>query len=129
MLLSVRFGVLLALVGGFQDSYTFISSGGVFAVKGEWLHSLAHTPLILAFVVGVMIAERIKVNPLKLFVKDWLRAILIFEIILLSIVGFIFASAQVSSFRKLVDSAYSTSMSTSNLRCHCLCFFCRNCCW
>jgi uncharacterized membrane protein YoaK (UPF0700 family) len=142
---SVPFGILLAIVGGFLDAYTFIGRGGVFAnaqtgnivflgiyaSKGEWRQALAHVPPILAFAIGVIVAEAIKNNSSRLYILDWARTVLILEIIVLFIIGFIpqtipniivtvtvsfVTSIQVSSFRKLVDSQYSTTMSTGNLR-------------
>lgn len=142
---SVPLGMLLAIVGGFLDAYTFIGRGGVFAnaqtgnivfvgiyaAKGNWGQALAHVPPILAFIVGVIVAEAIKKNPLRLFMQDWEKAVLLLEIIVLFIIGFVpntipnifvtvtisfVASVQVTSFRKLVDSPYNTTMCTGNLR-------------
>ncbi|MDP4093942.1 MAG: YoaK family protein [Bacillota bacterium] len=142
---SVPFGILLAIVGSFLDAYTYVSRGGVFAnaqtgnivllgiyaSKGEWYQALAHIPPILAFVLGVIVAESIKNNSPRLFLLDWTPAILIFEMTVLVIIGFIpntvpnsfvtimvsfVSSVQISSFRKLVDSPYCTTMSTGNLR-------------
>lgn len=142
---SVPFGILLAIVGGFLDAYTYIGRGGVFAnaqtgnivflgiyaSKGEWKQALTHLPPILAFVLGVIVAEAIKNNSPKLFLLHWTPAILVFEMIVLIIIGFIpntvpssfvtvivsfVSSVQISSFRKLVDSPYCTTMSTGNLR-------------
>ena len=142
---SVPFGVLLAIVGGFLDAYTFMSRGGVFAnaqtgnivllgvyaSKREWRQALIHVPPILAFIVGVIVTEWIRNNQSRLFLKDWPQTVLILEIIILFIIGFIpdtissivvtaivsfVASIQSSSFRKLVDSPYATTMSMGNLR-------------
>lgn len=142
---SVRFGILLAIVGGFLDAYTFVGRGGVFAnaqtgnivllgiyaSKGYWRQAIVHIPPILACVIGVIVVESIKKVSSRLFILDWGQAVLILEIIVLFIIGFIpntvpnsivtvavsfVASIQVSSFRKLVDSPYTTTMSTGNLR-------------
>lgn len=142
---SVRLGILLAIVGGFLDVYTFIGRGGVFAnaqtgnivllgayaAKGELRAALAHVPPILACVIGVFVVESIKKFSSQLFMLDWTQVVLILEILILTIIGFIpntvpnivvtvtvsfVASIQVSSFRKLVDSPYTTTMSTGNLR-------------
>ena len=142
---SVPFGVLLAIAGGFFDAYTFISRGGVFAnaqtgnivllgvyaAKGEWGQALVHVPPILAFVIGVVVSESIKSRPSHFFISDWRRAVLLLEIAVLFVIGFIpgtvpnmivtvtisfVASVQVTSFRKLVDSPFATTMSTGNLR-------------
>jgi len=142
---SLLFGMLLAIVGGFLDAYTFVGRGGVFcnaqtgnivflgiyAAKGEWAQALAHVPPILAFMAGVVASEIIKKAASHLQSMDWTRAILIFELLVLFAIGFIpvstpnfvititvsfIASVQVSSFRKLVDAPFSTTMCTGNLR-------------
>ncbi len=142
---SVELGILLAIVGGFLDAYTFIGRGGVFAnaqtgnvvlmgieaATGEWGKAVLHAVPVLAFVVGVVVAETIKKPSMRLFVPDAERAVLILEIAVLFFIGFIpytspniivtvaisFVSAvQVSSFRKLVGSQYNTTMITGNLR-------------
>jgi len=100
---SFRFGILLAIAGGFLDSYTFIGRGGVFAnaqtgnivllgiyaAKREWVQALVHIPPILAFIIGVIVVQAIKNNSSRLFILDWARAVLVFEIIVLFIIGFI----------------------------------------
>ena len=58
---SVQIGVLLAIVGGFLDAYTFIGRGGVFAnaqtgnivllavysAQREWEHALETIPPVI----------------------------------------------------------------------------------
>ncbi|WP_292388186.1 YoaK family protein [Methanosarcina sp. UBA5] len=141
----MELGILLAIVGGFLDSYTFVGRGGVFAnaqtgnvvlmgieaATGEWGQAVLHAVPILAFIVGVVVAEMIKKPSMRLFIPDSERAVLIIETAVLFIVGFIpytspniivtvaisfVSSVQVSSFRKLVGSAYNTTMITGNLR-------------
>ncbi|AAM04701.1 TPA: DUF1275 domain-containing protein [Methanosarcina acetivorans] len=142
---SVKLGILLAIVGGFLDTYTFIGRGGVFAnaqtgnvvlvgieaAAGEWEQAVFHAVPILAFIVGVVVAEMIKKPSIRLFIPDAERAVLILEIAVLFVIGFIpykspdiivtvavsfVSSVQISSFRKLVGSPYSTTMITGNLR-------------
>lgn len=142
---SLFLGILLAIVGGFLDAYTFIGRDGVFAnaqtgnivlvgiaaLKRDWMQTLLQTLPILAFIVGVIVAETIKKTSSIFFIKNSERAILILEIVILFIIGFIpnnifnilvtvtisfVASLQTSSFRKLVDSPYATTMCTGNLR-------------
>ena len=142
---SVPFCMLLAIVGGFLDAYTFVGRGGVFCnaqtgnivllgvylSAGRWQSALKHVPPVIAFIVGVFLAETIKRNNSPIHYLGWKRIILIFETIILFIIGFIpssapdvivtatvslVASIQVSSFRKLVDSQFNTTMSTGNLR-------------
>lgn len=93
--------------------------------------ALSHIPPIIAFIIGVFLAEAIKRNQTPIHYLDWKRKILLLETIVLFLIGFIPASApnvivtatvslvasiQVSSFRKLVDSQFNTTMSTGNLR-------------
>ncbi|MBP2642559.1 MAG: hypothetical protein H6Q67_446 [Firmicutes bacterium] len=142
---SVRLGILLAIVGGFLDAYTFIGRDGVFAnaqtgnivlvaagaAAGNWRQALLSIPPILAFIIGVIVAESLKKTSSFPFIKDSSRAVLIIEILVLFIIGFIpdtipnlfatiaisfVSSLQISAFRKLVNSPYSTTMATGNLR-------------
>jgi uncharacterized membrane protein YoaK (UPF0700 family) len=142
---SVIFGVLLAAVGGFLDAYTFICRDGVFAnaqtgnivlvgvyaAQGDLRQALIHIPPIAAFVLGVAFVEWTKDTSSKFYMLDWKRIVLIIEIIVLFIVGLLptsfsnlivtviisfVTSVQVSSFRKLVDIPFATTMSTGNLR-------------
>jgi uncharacterized membrane protein YoaK (UPF0700 family) len=137
--------MILAVVGGFLDAYTYIGRGGIFcnaqtgnivlvgvyAGLGKWDSALIHIPPIIAFMLGVFTAESIKNSPRKTRTWDWASIVLTAELVAIVIVGFIPASAsnipisiavsfvsslQVSSFRKLVDSPYNTTMSTGNLR-------------
>ncbi len=142
---SLRLGLLLAMVGGYLDAYTFIGRGGVFAnaqtgnivllgiyaAQGKWMQTLLVVPPIIAFVLGVIVAESIKKFAAKGVISDWAQGVLLLEMIILIVVGFIpasvpnlfvtvtisfIASIQVSSFRTLVDSPYSSTMCTGNLR-------------
>lgn len=144
---SLRLGILLAIVGGFLDAYTFISRGGVFAnaetgnivlvalgiTNGNYKSALMAAISILAFVVGVLVTERIREVSIRKYEgsEKAEKIILIIEAIVLFIVGFIpntiphifvtstiafVSSVQISSFRRLVDSPYSTTMCTGNLR-------------
>lgn len=142
---SMELGIFLAIVGGFLDAYTFIGRGGVFAnaqtgnvvlmgieaATGEWGQAVLHAVPILAFIVGVVVAEMIKKPSMRLFIPDSERAVLILEIVVLFIIGFVpstspniiitvaisfVAAVQFSVFRKLGGCAYNTTMITGNLR-------------
>ncbi|WP_028402375.1 YoaK family protein [Ectobacillus panaciterrae] len=142
---SLYLGILLAIVGGYLDSYTFLSRGGVFAnaqtgnivllgikiAQGSWTQALLHIPPILAFILGVAVAESFKSPRIKKLFKLPARAILLLEIAVLIAVGLLpsgipnimvtvvisfVASLQVSSFRKLYTWSYNTAMTTGNLR-------------
>ncbi|MET9381815.1 YoaK family protein [Streptomyces sp. NPDC002928] len=142
---SVRLGVLLAMVGGALDAYTFVSRGGVFAcaqtanvvllgieaAHGQWWRGLTHVPPILAFVAGVLAAESLKHPRMAHVVRRPTRAALVLEVVVLAGVGLVpagapdilvtvliafTASVQITTFRKLVDTAYNSTMTTGNLR-------------
>ena len=142
---SVPFGVLLAIAGGFMDAYTFVGRNGVFAnaqtgnivllgvyaSAGKWHQALLYVPPILAFIFGVIVTEFIKKHSSRLLKQDWSYIILFFEAAVLFAIGFIpdtvsnivvtvimsfISSVQISSFRRLGDSQYSTTMVTGNLR-------------
>lgn len=142
---SVLLGILLAIVGGFLDAYTFIGRGGVFsnaqtgnivlvgvyAFNKNWTEALNHALPIFAFIIGVMAAQFIKNNVDILPASKWEHFVLISEIIILSIIGFMphtisngyinitisfVTSLQFCSFKKLADYPYATTMCTGNLR-------------
>lgn len=144
---SVRLGILLAIVGGFLDAYTYICRGGVFAnaqtgnivligvefTQGNFTQAFRALLPIIAFILGIIVTEKIKrlKFPSYTFVTSSERIILILEIIVLFIIGFIpenaphafatipisfVSSVQIASFSKLIDMPYSTTMCTGNLR-------------
>jgi len=142
---SLGLALLLAVVGGFLDAYTYIGRGGVFAnaqtgnivllgiyaSKAEWQQAVRVILPIAAFIIGVLASEMIKNLDTCGKIRGWAEGVLLLEILVLSAVGFIpqtapniivtvtisfIASVQVSSFRKLVDSPYSSTMCTGNLR-------------
>lgn len=146
---SLRLGILLATVGGFLDAYTFICRGNVFAnaqtgnivLVGVYLAQfnlnkafMAFLP-VLSFIIGAFVSEKIKdFSSKSSLLKESACMILLIEIISLLAVGFIpttvsnnlvniiigfVSSVQICSFRKLVDSPYSTTMCTGNLRTAC----------
>jgi uncharacterized membrane protein YoaK (UPF0700 family) len=123
-------GLLLAGAGGFLDAYTFVGRGGVFAnaqtgnivllgvEAGErhWLAALLHIPPILAFVLGVALAETLARPAGRRIVRRPARFVLVAEIVVLVIVGALFpqvpnqvvtaaiaftSALQVSTFRSL----------------------------
>ncbi|ULT55105.1 DUF1275 domain-containing protein [Neobacillus drentensis] len=142
---SVGLGILLALVGGFLDAYTYVSRDGVFATSqtgnlvllgvemahGQWHQGLRHIPPIVAFVLGVAVAEGLKHPHIIRTFPYPARTVLLLESIVLLLVGtwpvevpnmivtitiaFV-ASVQISSFRTLVKWPYNSAMVTGNLR-------------
>lgn len=142
---SVRLGVLLAAVGGFLDVYTFMTRDGVFAnaqtanvvlfgidlASGQWRSAMGYLPPLVAFTLGVFTAEFVSRPVVARIVKRPVRAVLVIEILVIVLVGFVplswpnavvtisisfVAALQVTTFRVLVDQAFSTTMTTGNLR-------------
>ena len=135
---------LLALSGGFQDAYTYNVRDKVFSnaqtgnvvlmsqhlMQGEWQRALHYLFPVLAFALGVLVAEQIghKYKGAKRI--HWRQIIVALEIVLLFAVGFIpqeynmlatmlvsFTCAmQVQTFRKVNGYGYASTMCIGNLR-------------
>lgn len=130
---------LLTLSGGLQDSYTYLRRGKVFAnaqtgnivllgqslFDGDWSRAARYLLPVVAFALGVAAAEAIRVRRPR-----WQRRVLLWEILLLFLVGFIphsldqlanalvsFSCAmQVQAFRKVEGFAFASTMCIGNLR-------------
>ncbi len=142
---SLRLGLLLAIVGGFLEAYTFLSRGGVFAncetgnmvllalylAQGDLSRAFTYFPPILAFFLGVLLTNKIRRLAAPHPKLHWRQITVLFEAACLAVVAFVpygrfdvvvttlvsFAcSIQVQSFRKVHGSAYATTMCTGNLR-------------
>src|SRR5580693_2681733 len=138
-------GMVLAGAGGFLDAFTFVGYNGVFAnaqtgnvvllgvdaQAGHWQEALLHIPPIVAFVLGVALAEIMAQPAVRRIVRRPTRWVLIAEIVVLAAVAAVpggipsrvvpgaiaFAAAvQVSTFRSLDGVEYSSTLTTSNLR-------------
>ena len=136
--------VFLAMSGGFQDAYTYFTRDEVFSnaqtgnvvlmshnfMTGQWGDGLRYLFPVLAFAIGVVAAERIQ-STFKYAKKlHWRQMILLIEILILFVVGFMpgeldmlatvlvsFSCAmQVEAFRKMHGMAFATTMCTGNLR-------------
>jgi uncharacterized membrane protein YoaK (UPF0700 family) len=137
-------GMLLAGAGGFLDAFTFVGYNGVFAnaqtgnvvllgvdaQAGHWQQALLHIPPIVAFVLGVALAQILAQPTVRRIVRRPTRWVLIAEIVVLAAVAALpgipsrvvpgaiafVAAAQVSTFRSLPGVEYSSTLTTSNLR-------------
>ncbi len=135
---------ILALSGGFQDAYTYINRGEVFAnaqtgnivlmagnfFEGKYSFGLRYLIPLLAFVIGIYVAEYIHKNHQNMRILHWRQAVVLLEMIVLFAVAFIpqdynqianalvsFSCAmQVQSFRKINGYAYASTMCIGNLR-------------
>lgn len=142
---TFRIAAILAVVGGFLDAYTYLVRGGVFAnaqtgnivllgvslAEGNVFHAVYYVISIMAFAFGVFLTEMCKKQLSKKEFKTYEHYIVIIEIILLIVVGFLseeipdiivnviisfVCSLQVNSFRKMKELPYATTMCTGNLR-------------
>ena len=139
---SLRVGVLLALTGGFLDAYTYLCRGKVFAnaqtgnmvifgisfLEGNISDTFKYIVPIIAFAIGVFLAEIIRNKLLEHEKIHWRQGVLAIEIVLLICVAFIpydyitntlvslICAMQVESFRKFHGNAYATTMCTSNAK-------------
>ena len=130
---------LLTLSGGLQDTYTYLRRGKVFAnaqtgnivllgqslFDGNWERAARYLLPVLAFALGVAAAEWLRVR-----LPHWQRRVLLWEILLLFLVGFIphsldqlanalvsFSCAmQVQAFRKMEGVPFASTMCIGNLR-------------
>ena len=141
---SFRAAVFIILSGGFQDAYTYICRGGVFAnaqtgnvvlmstalFQREWAAVLKYLVPVLSFLVGTAVAEVVHIR-LKTYEKlHWRQIILLCEIFLLLGVGFLppaleplanalvsfVCAMQVQTFHKVRGHAYASTMCIGNLR-------------
>ncbi|WP_158609729.1 YoaK family protein [Cellulomonas triticagri] len=138
-------GATLAVVGGYLDAYTFVAHDGVFAnaqtgnvvfvavdaARGQWAQAGRHLPIIGAFLLGLLAAEVLAAHRHRRWLSDPTRLVLAAEIgTLLGVaalppgtpslwtttaVAFV-AALQVTTFRLIGETAYSTTMTTGNLR-------------
>ena len=135
---------ILALSGGFQDAYTYNVRNEVFSnaqtgnvvlmsqhlMMGEWMKGLSYLFPILSFALGVLVAERIGHRYKKAKRIHWRQIVVMIEIIILFVVGFIphrydmiatmlvsfSCSMQVQSFRKVNGYGYASTMCIGNMR-------------
>lgn len=141
---TFRLGLLLCLVGGFTDAYTFTIRGKVLAnaqtgnmvffalrlIEMQWMKALFYFLPIAAFGLGILIAEYIK-EKFKYSKIHWRQIIILMEIVVLLVSSFVpkgelnvyvniaisfVCSLQVQAFRKIRGNISATTMCTGNLR-------------
>jgi len=137
--------VLLAGCGGFLDAFTYLGHGhvfatamtgnvvllGVYAATGNWTQSLSHLRPILAFLLGVAVAQGFHLPRFRKWIPEAPIATLTLEILFLMIggcfpkefagtllvLGISFVAAlQSSTFGKVGEWNYNSTMTTGNLR-------------
>ena len=142
---TFRAAIFVILSGGFQDAYTYICRGQVFAnaqtgnivllsaalLRGDWAVCLKYVIPLLSFVFGTMAAECIHMRFRNFRQLHWRQLVLIQEIAFLLIVGFLphsvdplanalvsfVCAMQVHTFHKVHGHAYASTMCIGNLRC------------
>ena len=136
--------VFLSLSGGLQDAYTYVERGKVFAnaqtgnivllsqnlCQGNWVNALHYFVPLLSFALGVAVAQWIRESFQSWQAIHWRQIVLLSEILLLFLVGFLpedlnmlanamvsFSCAmQVQTFRKMTGYAFSSTMCIGNMR-------------
>ena len=134
----------LSLSGGLQDAYTYIYRGGVFAnaqtgnivllsqsvVAADWVAALDYVVPLSFFALGIAAAELIRIKYQQIQRLHWRQLVLVLEILLLFLVGFLPAkynllanatvsfscAMQVQAFRKVTGYAFSSTMCIGNVR-------------
>lgn len=141
---SFPLSALLSFSGGLQDAYTYNVRGNVFAnaqtgnvvlmsqnfMCGEWVQGLYYLCPLIAFSLGVFVAERIESKYKGGKKLHWRQIILFMEMMALAIVGLLPAclnmaanmlvsfscAMQVQTFRKVHGYGYASTMCIGNLR-------------
>lgn len=148
---ALRTMVFLTLSGGFQDGYTYMGRGQVFAnaqtgnvilfgvhlCSGEWTAALRYLTPVLAFGAGVYFSAWVRHRFGDGRRLHWRQLVLGIEILLLFLVGFLpntldiaanvlvsfVCAMQVQAFRKVRGNAYASTMCIGNLRSGVQCLF------
>lgn len=141
---TFRLSALLALSGGFQDAYTYNVRDRVFSnaqtgnvvlmsqhlMMGKRAEALHYLFPVIAFAMGVFVAERVQQKYKYRSCIHWRQIIVALEIAILFLVGFIPAqfnmaatmlvsfscAMQVQTFRKVHGYGYASTMCIGNLR-------------
>lgn len=135
---------LLAVTGGFLESYSFICRDQVFAncqtgnlvllamyfSQRDFFQAFTYTIPVIAFIIGILLTNFIRDTISQKFLH-WRQITVCLEIILMLLVGFIpcgprnivattmiafSCSIQVETFRKVKGTGCATTMCTGNLR-------------
>lgn len=143
---SITVALILTIVGGFMDAYTYMLRGGTFAnaqtgnivmtgvnvALGHPREAMGHFLAIAAFIVGILCAVFISKCFKNVRLITWQSFILIVETVVLIAVGFVpdipeydnyvvisisfITSMQYAAFKRTCDVTYATTMCTGMLR-------------
>lgn len=139
---TIFIGINMAIAGGFMDAYSYLARGHVFAnaqtgnmlllgiglFQGEYSAVVRYGSPILAFAIGIAIAEIIRFR--KVHLLHWRQISVMIEMIVLATVAFLpedmnlaansltslACGIQVESFRSFHGSGAATTMCIGNLR-------------
>lgn len=148
---ALRTMIFLTLSGGFQDGYTYMGRGQVFAnaqtgnvilfgvhlCNRDWSAALRYLLPVVAFGAGVYFSAWVRHRFRDGARLHWRQLVLGMEILLLFVVGFLPAglnmaanvlvsfvcAMQVQAFRKVRGNAYASTMCIGNLRSGVQCLF------
>ncbi|MDM0026065.1 YoaK family protein [Variovorax saccharolyticus] len=142
---ALPIAVLMSFLGGFLDAYSYVGWGGVFAgaqsgniilmaiamAQGHWFAATRHLPSILAFGLGVVAAETLRMpRPASLLRRPDIAALAL-EATALLVIGLLSpavpaalvtavlafaAGLQLSYFGRVHGWTYNSTMTTGNLR-------------
>lgn len=135
--------IFITLAGGFQDAYSYLMRGKVFAnaqtgnivllfknvVDLNFKGAVAYLIPVISFALGVYVAVRFE-DAIEKRILHWRQYIVVFEIIIMIFVSFIpenlnnlanallsFSCAmQVYAFKKIYGLSFATTMCIGNLR-------------
>lgn len=142
---SIILAVLLAFVGGFLDAYTYVCRDQVFAnaqtgnivklgmafANGQFLTMIRYLIPMIAFCLGVILTLKIREHNQTIHPIHWRQLVLMIEMLLLFLVGWIplgkgnvlanilvslICAMQAECFRKVLGKPFSSTMCTGNLR-------------
>ena len=141
---SMLAAFFIILSGGLQDAYTYCCRGKVFAnaqtgnivlmsaalFRGDWDAVVKYLVPVLSFLLGIAVAELVHVHYRRQEKIHWRQIVLIEEILLLFIVGFIpgtldplanalvsfVCALQVQTFHKIHGQPYASTMCIGNMR-------------
>ena len=141
---SFRAAIFIILSGGFQDAYTYCCRGEVFAnaqtgnivllstalFRREWPVVLKYLIPVVSFLIGTAAAVGIHIRLKNAEKLHWRQIILLGEMVLLLIVGFLpqaleplanalvsfVCAMQVQTFHKIHGQPYASTMCIGNMR-------------
>ena len=142
---TFRLAMLLCMVGGFMDAYTFVTRGKVLAnaqtgnivylainlQKGDFGKSFNYLMPILVFTFGILFTEFVRVKFEKHRIFRWQQIVIFYQIIAMFFISFIpsgnwnivvnmimsfLAAIQYQGFKKIRGLAGATTICTGNLR-------------